>query len=186
MPSIRGLITFALSFTALACVPPQVQAQKLSENANDLVTAARFGRMDIVLDSVNPTTREAYSDAHSDWGGRIRILDMEYGGARMLGNDSAVVVVNVQWQRIDESILRGTALKQKWVRLENNRWMIDEETVAGGHKGLIREPDPKLDGTTAPDQSASTKDESLPGASVDRSLMQDGELGVGSDSFGAF
>ena len=82
--------------------------------------------------------------------------------------------------------MRGTALKQKWVRLENNRWMIDEETVAGGHKGLIREPDPKLDGTSAPDKSASTKDESLPGASVDRSLMQDGELGVGSDSFGAF
>jgi hypothetical protein len=111
---------------------------------------------------------------------------MEYGGARMLGSDKAVVVVNVQWQRIDESILRGTALKQKWVRLENNRWMIDEETVAGGHKGLIREPDPTLDGKSPPDKAASSKDETLPGAAVAPSMMMDGELGVGADSFSGF
>jgi hypothetical protein len=141
MPSIRGLVTFALSLSALACVPPRPPVQILTESANDVVNAARFGRMDLVLEAVDPRTRDSYAATHSDWGGRIRILDMEYGGTRLTTPDEAVVLVNVSWQRVDESILRGTALKQKWVRLER-RWVISEEAVAGGHKGLLKAADP--------------------------------------------
>jgi hypothetical protein len=66
---------------------------------------------------------------------------MEYGGTRLTTPDEAVVLVNVSWQRVDESILRGTALKQKWVRVER-RWVISEEAIAGGHKGLLKVADP--------------------------------------------
>ncbi len=180
MPSLRGLITFAFSLTALACVPPRAPGQILNENANDVVIAARFGRMDIVLEAVDPVSRSSYASAHSDWGGRIRILDMEYGGARLVNQDSAVVLVNVSWQRIDESILRGTALKQTWVRREN-RWLIQDEVIAAGHKGLIREGDPA--DITKGSEPSMNDDMMMPG-SLDPSFTMDGDLGPGQGSFG--
>ena len=82
--------------------------------------------------------------------------------------------------RISQKIENTGPLTKK--RMET----IDEETVAGGHKGLIREPDPTLDGKSPPDKAASSKDETLPGAAVAPSMMMDGELGVGADSFSGF
>lgn len=183
MPSLRGLLTVALSMSAFACVPPRAPGQILNENANDVVIAARFGRMDIVLDSVDPVARDSYASSHADWGGRIRILDMEYGGARLTGQDTAVVLVNVAWQRIDESILRGTALKQTWVRREN-RWVIQGEVVAGGHKGLIIEGDPS--DITIPSEGSgkdAVGDTTMPG-SLDPNRVTDGDFGPGQGTFG--
>src|SRR5688572_27238902 len=134
----------ACALSAVACMPPQTPAAKLTDSAYSLVEAARFGRMDIVLMSVAPEKQEAYAESHADWGGDVRILDIEYGGARIVSPEKAVVVMTVAWQRIDESILRSTSLKQTW-RLGGEAWRIDEEVVAGGDKRLLKEPTPKDD-----------------------------------------
>ncbi len=129
---------------AAGCMPPQLPAEKLSDTAHEVVMAARFGRMDIVFDSVDGPHREAFIEAHAEWGGKIRILDIEYGGARLVTSDRAVVLMSVAWQRVDESMLRNTSLKQTW-RLGEKRWTIMKEEIAGGDQGLIREAVPEIE-----------------------------------------
>lgn len=137
---MKALLPFVLMVCSTGCMPTETPAAKLTNDAYEVAIAARFGRMDIVVDTVKPEQREAYIEAHSEWGGPIRIVDLEYGGARIVGQDRAIVLMNISWQRIDESMLRSTAIKQTWVHTER-RWMIDKEERVGGDKGLIRELD---------------------------------------------
>lgn len=136
--AVLGLCAASMS----ACMPPQMPSDKLTDAAYSIVEAARFGRMDIVLNNVHPAKQGAYADAHAEWGGDVRILDIEYGGARILTPEKAIVMMTVAWQRIDESTLRSTALKQTW-RLGGERWAIDEEIVASGDARLLKEPEPE-------------------------------------------
>ena len=138
MRSILAL-TAALALQAVACMPTQMPADKLNDAAYGIVEAARFGRMDILLQTVSPAKQAEYADSHAEWGNDIRILDIEYGGARMIGPDKAIVLMTVSWQRLDESTLRSSSLKQTWT-LGGERWAIDEEIVAAGDKKLIKEP----------------------------------------------
>lgn len=146
-PKLLAVALLGLALGA-GCMPPQMPADKLTDSAYSVVEAARFGRMDIVINTVDPTKQEAYADAHAAWGGDIRILDIEYGGARLTAPGKAVVLMNVAWQRLDESFLRNSSIKQTW-RLGGDRWMISEEVVASGDKKLLAEPLPKDDAAAA-------------------------------------
>jgi len=124
------------------CIPPQSPVEKLTDNAYDVVMAARFGRMDLVTAMVKPSVREEYMASHAEWGGRVRILDIDYGGLRLVGEGKAVVAMTVSWQRLDESMLRTTAIAQTWHNDEGG-WLIESEDFAGGDKGLLLKPEPK-------------------------------------------
>lgn len=141
MTRLAAVCVFLLAGSIAGCIPPQTPAEKLTDSAYDVVMAARFGRMDLVTAMVRPDLREAYAEAHAEWGGRIRILDIEYGGIRPIPGDRAMVAMTVQWQRLDESILRTTAVAQTWERGEPG-WQIVEEQIAAGDKDLLREPLP--------------------------------------------
>lgn len=147
-------LALGLACTA-GCMPTETPAMKLSNDAYEVAVAARFGRMDIVVDTVKPDQREAYIEAHAEWGGPIRIVDLDYGGARIVGPDKAIVLMTVSWQRLDESTLRSTALKQTWMH-DDRRWMIAKEERVGGDKGLIRELE-EADRAHKLDESAKTK-----------------------------
>ncbi|MFO0552502.1 MAG: hypothetical protein U0271_29200 [Polyangiaceae bacterium] len=155
-------LVFAAALTTLAgCMPPNSPTDKLTETAYDVVMAARFGRMDIVLDSVHPVEREGYSESHVDWGGQVRILDIEYGGARMTGPDTAVVFMTVAWQRLDESFLRSSSIKQTWKRVD--RWLITKEEIAAGDHGLLKKFDKGKEGDPQDAMAADHPDEHLIG-----------------------
>ncbi len=51
-----------------ACVIPPTSAQRLTESAYDLNTAARFGRMDVALEHVRDTVRSEFSVRHASKG----------------------------------------------------------------------------------------------------------------------
>ncbi len=135
---IRLLAVLALALGLVGCIPPMSQTERLTNSAYDVVMAARFGRMDIVIDAVKPEEREAFAAAHADWGGRIRIVDIEFGGVRLVAEEEAVVAMTVAWQRLDESILRTSAVKQTWKR--DQRWQIVGERVVGGDASLLVAP----------------------------------------------
>lgn len=155
--SRRAILSACLIASALAlgaCIPPQMPVEKLTDNAYDVVMAARFGRMDIVTGMVRPDLRSDYADAHAEWGGRTRILDIEYSGLKLVQSDKAIVGMTVSWQRLDESMLRTTLLAQTWERGEEG-WMIVSEVHAGGDKGLLvpKEPKPKHPDATGADEA---------------------------------
>ena len=60
-----------------ACFSPVAPGPRLSESANELNTATRFGRMDIALEHVGPKEREEWGKKHAGWGRNVRIVDLE-------------------------------------------------------------------------------------------------------------
>jgi hypothetical protein len=143
------IIALVPTIAILGCMPVQLPGEKLNDSANDVVMATRFGRMDLVVSQVQADKRDAYMEAHKEWGGKVRILDIEYGGARIVAPEKAVVLMTVAWQRIDESTLRNTMLKQTWSLAEQTGWKIVKEEIAGGDVGLIKEDVVDMD-MTAP------------------------------------
>jgi hypothetical protein len=131
-----------IGLTHAACISPPSAGERLVSEANQVVTAARFGRMDLVLACVKPELRTGFMLSHQEWGSKIRILDMEYGGATPLDETKAAVAVNVAWSRLDETVVRSTALRQTW-EFGEDRWQIIGEEIVDG--------DPKLLSTGMPD-----------------------------------
>lgn len=119
-----------------ACVMPPTSAQRLTESAYDLNTAARFGRMDLALEHVRETARDEFSQRHAGWGRQVRIVDYDFGGVSIRKDGDADVVVSVQWQRPDESTMRSTDISQRWTEKRGTWWMISEEE-RGGDRGLL-------------------------------------------------
>ena len=142
-----GAISIAAALSFPACTPNSA-TQVLTDTAYDISTAERFGRMDIVFDQVAPGKRDAFVAAHEGWGSVIRIVDLEYGGMRMIDPAHADVSLTVAWQRPDEASLRSTTLKQTWFHASEH-WVITGETRVAGDKGLLDEPDPRLDSKEA-------------------------------------
>ncbi len=137
----RLLAPLALSLSLQGCINPPSSGERLIQEANQVVTAARFGRMDIVLASVRPDLRSGFAAAHAEWGGRIRILDMEYGGITPTGEKEALVVVTVAWTRLNETTVRTTTLKQTW-EFGEEKWQMVDEDIVDGDGALLTKPTP--------------------------------------------
>ncbi|APR84121.1 Hypothetical protein A7982_09470 [Minicystis rosea] len=127
-----------------ACVIPPSSAQRLTESAYDLNTAARFGRMDVALEHVRDTARGDFNVRHAGWGRTARIVDYEFGGVSMRKDGDADVVVTVLWQRADETTMRTTDIAQRWTEKRGTWWMIAEEERSGD-RGLLADLSPKED-----------------------------------------
>src|SRR5260221_8220138 len=112
-------LALASSLGLAACTPISA-TQVLTDTAWNMAEAERFGRMDIVVDQVAPSKREAFIAEHAEWGGNIRIVDLEYSGMRLLDQAHADVTLTLAWQRLDEASLRSTPVKQKWFHGEDH------------------------------------------------------------------
>ncbi len=140
----RRTLVAALAPLALVlgtgCIAPPTAADRLTDAAYEMNMATRFGRMDVAMSFVGEKARKQFMNTHSSWGRGIRVSDLEFAGLDMPGKDEAVVLVHVSWQRIDESTLRTTSIKQKWRDMEKGGWLIVDEIRVGGEPGLLGEP----------------------------------------------
>jgi hypothetical protein len=134
-------IGFALlaGFAAAACMAPPPQ-QRVANVAREVNLAARFGRMDLALESTAPGTRRHFTAHRSQWGGIIRVLDMELAGLSMQDSEHAVVLVDFQWARLDENTMRSTRIEQTWRGGSEDRgWVLVRERRLAGDIGLFGE-----------------------------------------------
>lgn len=144
------ILLFALASALAGCAPPSA-AQKLNDAALDMGNAVRFGRMDVAMSYVAASSRDAYVRQHASWGSRVRVIDVEFGGARPLGENEAEVYMNVSWQRADEAHVRVTSVSQRW-RDDRGTWSMVQEQTRGGDPGLHEEPKPPGEEAKAPQQ----------------------------------
>jgi len=100
--------------------------------------ATRLGRMDIALEGVSTEAREDFAKRHAQWGSGIRIVDYEFQGLILRDKENADVFVNVAWHRVDESVMRTTAIVQRWKDFKGT-WQLVEEERSGGDVGLLGE-----------------------------------------------
>ncbi len=133
------------AIASVGCLAPPSSAQRLTDNAIEMNTAMRFGRMDIAGDYVQQKARAAFAVEHSAWGKTLRIVDLEYAGMQMKEKDEAETYVTVSWQTVADPTMHETKVVQHWTA-EKGRWSIDSETTEGD-PGLLIQPKVKLPAT---------------------------------------
>jgi len=133
-----GVVAF-VALTAFGCLGGQSRVGKLQEAAQNMNMATRFGRMDVATEHVAAKEMEDFARRHANWGGTVRIADLEYRGMRFVHEKKAIVAVAVAWQRLDEQELRVTELAQVW-DYDQGKWKLVDETRTAGDVGLLGEP----------------------------------------------
>jgi hypothetical protein len=134
----RALALCAVLF-AVGCMAPPTPAQRVTEAARELNMAARFGRMDLAMGATNPGARERFVERRREWGGEIRVLDLELSGLQMPHHDRATLLVDLQWVRMSEGTLRNTRVEQTWSNEEEGGWRLVRERRVAGDVGLFGE-----------------------------------------------
>ncbi|MEO7329603.1 MAG: hypothetical protein ABI193_13570 [Minicystis sp.] len=137
------------SLALAACFSPVAPGPRLSESANDLNNATRFGRMDIALEHVGPKEREIWAKAHASWGRNVRIVDLEMAGMNLKKSSEAEVMVNVSWQKPDQSNVLITAVLQNWKDVSGTWFLMSEEEKAGDTGLLADDKKPANEAATA-------------------------------------
>lgn len=127
-----------LTFGLIACVPPQLPSQQISEVARDLNLAVRFGRMDLAIEHTAEAHQNRFIETHADWGTELRVVDIEVARLELEKSDRAEVLVDVSWLRMDEELLRSTRLKQNWEN-PGGGWKLSSEERISGDLGLLGE-----------------------------------------------
>ncbi len=117
---------------------PPSPAARLTDAARELNIATRFGRMDIAVGRASKPTRKVFLERRASWGHELRVLEVELAGLSMKDAHHAVVDVDVQWMRMNESSLHVTRLAQVW-NDDDGGWQMTREKRIAGDMGLFGE-----------------------------------------------
>ena len=147
---MRGLICALGLLTLGACVPPPGPMEKLTNAAYDMNTATRFGRMDIAASHVVSHAQRDFMARHREWGGDLRIVDVELNGVRLVTPETAAVSLKVSWHRLATSEISTSVVSQKWTSTGDG-WKLTVEGRSGGAPGLFAAPPPELESKKAND-----------------------------------
>lgn len=135
---MRHLLACALLGSFTACMPSQVPAQQVSEVARDLNIATRFGRMDLAVEHTSEAHRPVFLESRADWGLDVRVVDVELSQLEVPDSETAQVIVDVSWVRVDENLLRSTRIRQSWQN-PGGGWQLSGEERIAGDFGLLGE-----------------------------------------------
>jgi hypothetical protein len=134
----RSAWFFAVLWLA-GCIAPPTPAQRVTDAARDLNMAARFGRMDLAMGATAAGAREHFVQRRREWGGEVRVLDVELSGLQMPDRDNATLLVDLQWVRMREGTLRTTRVEQTWSNEDEGGWQLVRERRVAGDVGLFGE-----------------------------------------------
>jgi len=133
-----GLALLA-GLTLAACIAPP-PSQRVANVAREVNLAARFGRMDLALERTALGARRHFTARRAQWGGPVRVLDVELSGLSMQDAEHAIVLVDFQWTRLDENTMRSTRIEQTWRGGSEDRgWTLVRERRIAGDLGLFGE-----------------------------------------------
>jgi hypothetical protein len=121
-----------------ACMPSQIPAREVSDVAREMNLATRFGRMDMAAEHTSEAHRRRFLESRADWGTEVRVVDIELARLDVPDSETAEVVVDVSWVRIDEGLLRSTRVRQNWQN-PGGGWQLDGEERIAGDFGLFGE-----------------------------------------------
>jgi hypothetical protein len=143
----KSVYVLAACFAVLpACMAPQPPSQRVADVARETNLAARFGRMDFALEHTADGAREHFGKRRAAWGNAVRVLDFELSGLKMKDSENATVMVDIQWMRVDEDVLKTTRVEQSWRGgTEDHGWVLVRERRIGGDLGLFGERVAHLD-----------------------------------------
>lgn len=125
--------------------------QRFSDQVHELNESARWGRLDLAVQSVVPAHRSAFMAQHRSWTSDVRVADVDVTNLEMqLPDGSLASTVAYQW--IDERTmeLHATTVRQRWIS-SGDGFVLASETIIGGEPELldgapVRDDDPATAG----------------------------------------
>jgi hypothetical protein len=143
---LRGLLACGFGLWCSACMLHQSSSQRLLEAANELNLAARFGQLDTALQHTSSTSRATFMQRREAWGSEVRVVDVNLASVNLKDENHADVIVQYLWTRMDEGVLRNTAVRQQWENPEFGGWRLEREQRSSGDLGLFGETIPQAPG----------------------------------------
>lgn len=147
---MRGRRLFLL--VLLACLPAWGSGclfnnlsptEKLNDSIRGMNDAARWGRIDLALQYVEPVFRERFLRTHHGWGRNIEVADSELLRIEMAPDEkAAVALVGFSWYRLDSMTLHSTVLRQVW-KERDGHYVMGSEDVFEGDAKLLAAPSRK-------------------------------------------
>jgi hypothetical protein len=114
--------------------------EKLKQSIQEMNEAARWGRIDLAAQFVGPAYRQRFFRAHSTWGQRIQIADLEVVRLDIDSKKkSATASIAISWYGLDQMTLRQTTVRQQW-KLLDGQYILDDEDVLEGEPALLAIP----------------------------------------------
>lgn len=149
---MRKALVFAAILSVSGCIAPITPMERLQQSANDVASALRFNRTDLVAEYCAPKARDAFLERHAVWTDKTRIVDLELSGIYLRSQDEAEAILEVAWLREDGAMLHTTGIAQKW-RHEGGSFKLVDEVFRSGDKSLFdmlpKKVDPKKEGASA-------------------------------------
>jgi len=143
---MRGRIRFFL--VVLACAPVWGgrllnnldPSEKLNDSVRGMNDAARWGRIDLALQYIEPVFRERFLTTHHGWGRNIEVADAELLRIEMAPDrETAVALVGFSWYSLDSMTLHSTVVRQVWKKGDGD-FRLDSEDVFEGDAKLLAAP----------------------------------------------
>jgi hypothetical protein len=131
-----------LATPVLGCATQADQRRRLMDQAQDLNVASRFGRLDVASQFAAPEAQPTFMQRRRSWGREIQILDTQLSHSQVKDENHAEVIVQVDWTRANEGLLRTTWVKQEWNAGDRGAWKLEGEQQIDGDKGLFGEQSP--------------------------------------------
>ncbi len=135
----RRLVEGLALWGAIACSAASSPSADVSQVARDFNVATRFGRMDVASEHMAADVRSELLQSRAQWGGALRVVDIEVASLQVESSERAEVLVDVVWVRSDETSVQGTRLRQVWGN-PGGGWQLVEESRLAGAPGLLGEP----------------------------------------------
>ncbi len=112
-------------------------SEKLNDSIRGMNDAARWGRIDIALQYVEPVYRQKFLVSHHGWGRNIEVADSELLRIAMAPDQkTAVALVGISWYSLDNMTLHNTVVKQTWEERDGGFVMASEDVFEGDAKLL--------------------------------------------------
>ncbi len=126
-PSGALVVLFLTSL--LGCATEADQRRRLMDQAQDLNVASRFGRVDVASQYAMAEAQPTFLQRRRTWGREIQVLDTQISHTQVKDDTHAEVVVQIDWTRQNEGLLRTTYVKQEWSNTGKGAWKLQSRTA---------------------------------------------------------
>ncbi|MCB9557037.1 MAG: hypothetical protein H6707_13095 [Deltaproteobacteria bacterium] len=109
---------------------PQDRRMALRENVEAFNDSVRWSRPMFAASYVQPKGRDAFLRRHSA-AATVRVTDYNVGRVAYRSPDVAVVLISLDWYRVDQGAAHRTVVMQTWSH-EEGRWLLAEQRWVSG------------------------------------------------------
>ncbi len=134
-------------------------SQKLNERVQEYGDATRWNRLDIAVQMVTPSYREAFMKRHAAWGRAVEVADAELIHIQIAADgNTATSTLAYSWYDLSAMTLARTVVRQTW-DIRNGYQVMSEDVLEGAAELLPTPAGDSSDSSTSrgPDELATVR-----------------------------